>query len=359
VSDPLALRGEPNVPRAVDPGAAPAQVRERRGHAIHRFLVRAGDAGYVGYVDGGRLLEWIDKAGYDAAARWSGRYCDTAYVGNLHVDHPISIGELVELHAQVVHTGTSSMHILVTVYSSQPSRGEVIQSAQCLTVFVAVDAGGGPVPVPEYRPQAIIELQRNRQARARIDLRRRIEAEFAAANYTTEGSAPDSTLRFLAAPTNANWGGKVHGGRIMRWIDEAGYVCGSQWTAGPVIASYFGGIRFYRPVQIGQVVEVNARLIYTGPFSVHFGVHVTTMNTDAAEHHLAAHAVAVFVGFGAEGKRSVPRWRPVSAEDVALWRHAERLIELRTGAEPFTSGSTPPADAAPQHVRITETAGGR
>ena len=340
------------VPAATSTGlGAAAGPGPRRDHVIHRFLVRAADAGYVGHVDGGMLLEWIDKAGYDAAARWSGRYCVTAYVGNLHLDRPISVGELVELHAQIVHTGTSSMHILVTVYSSDPTRGNVIQSAQCLTVFVAVDGDSRPVRVPGFVPDSILELQRNRQARTRIELRRRIESEIAATSYTTAGTAPDATLRFLAAPTDINWGGKVHGGRIMRWIDEAGYVCGSRWSAGPVIASYFGGIRFYAPIHIGQVVEVNARLLYTGPFSLHFGVHVTAMDTDAGAHTLAAHAVAVFVGFGSEGKRAVPAWHPASTEDVALCGHAERLIALRAGAEPFTSGSRPPSDGPPQHVR--------
>lgn len=93
-----------------------------RDYAVHRFLVRGTDSGYVGFVDGGRLLEWLDMVGFEAAARWSGTYCVTAYVGNLHLERPISVGELVELQAQVIHTGTSSMHILVTVYSSIPAQ---------------------------------------------------------------------------------------------------------------------------------------------------------------------------------------------------------------------------------------------
>ena len=33
------------------------------------------------------------------------------------------------------------------------------------------------------------------------------------------------TLRFLAQPNTINFGGKVHGGTVMKWIDEAGYAC--------------------------------------------------------------------------------------------------------------------------------------
>ena len=33
------------------------------------------------------------------------------------------------------------------------------------------------------------------------------------------------TLQFLAEPSDVNFGGKVHGGMVMKWIDQAGYAC--------------------------------------------------------------------------------------------------------------------------------------
>ena len=70
-------------------------------------------------------------------------------------------------------------------------------------------------------------------------------------------------MRFLAAPTDVNWGGKAHGGTVMRWIDEAAYAVGAGWCAGMCIAAYSGGVRFYRPIQIGHIVEVR------GPAAAH------------------------------------------------------------------------------------------
>ncbi len=103
----------------------PTRPPKARSHqTIHRFRVEPADVGIVGFVDGGKLLEWIDNAAYAAAAHWSGRYCVTASVGNIHLDRPISVGELVEVHASLVYTGRSSMHILITVYSSDPTRGQ-------------------------------------------------------------------------------------------------------------------------------------------------------------------------------------------------------------------------------------------
>lgn len=325
----------------------------RRPEAIHRFLVKPDDAGIVGSVDGGKLLEWIDKVAYAAAAQWSGRYCVTAYVGNIHLDRPIAVGELVELHANLVHTGRTSMHILVTVYSTDPTRVQPVQSAQCLTIFVAVDDDRRTVEVPQWNPATLLELQRHRQARARISVRKLIEEAMAAQRYTSAGAAPSATLRFLAAPSDINWGGKVHGGRTMRWIDEAAYVCGADWAGQRVITSYFGGIRFYRPIVIGHVVEVTARLIHTGPRSMHVSVHVTSTDAHSDEPALAAHGLAVVVALDGEGKaRPVPQWEPVSEEDRALDAHARHLIELRSLVEPFTVASAVPSDAEPSHFRI-------
>ena len=118
-------------------------------HIVLRFLAAPMDITYGGTVHGGKLLEWIDKAGYACAVGWSGRYCVTVYVGDVRFTRPVAIGELVEVEAQLVHTGRTSMHILVSVSSADPKTGEFTEATRCLTVFVAVDADGRPAPVPD------------------------------------------------------------------------------------------------------------------------------------------------------------------------------------------------------------------
>ena len=46
------------------------------------------------------------------------------------------------------------------------------------------------------------------------------------------------TLRFLAEPTSVNFGGKVHGGAVMKWIDEAGYACAAGWSGRYCVTIY-------------------------------------------------------------------------------------------------------------------------
>ena len=330
----LARRTEPTCPP------------ESRSHeTIHRFRVKPADVGIVGFVDGGKLLEWIDRAAYATAAQWSGCCCVTASVGNIHLDRPISVGELVEVRASLVYTGRSSMHILATIYTSDPARAKAVQTSQCSIISVAVDDSGNPVEVPRWTPITMLELQRQRQARVRIPMRKRIEGAMAAESYTAEGTAPRATLRVPAAPTDANRGDKIDGGRVMRWIDEAAYGCGADWTGAQVITSYIAGIRFYRPIVTGDTVEVTARIIHTGPRSVHTSVHVTTTDAHSGQPHLVAHGLAVVVSLDECGEaRPVPKWEPDSDEDHRLDQHARHLIELRQLIEPFTAAF--PTDAA-------------
>jgi acyl-CoA hydrolase len=312
----------------------PAYPPEVRGHeTIHRIRVKPADVGIAGVVDGGTLLEWIDEAAYATATQWCGIHCVAASVGNLHLDRPIGAGELVEVHASLVYTGRSSMHILITIYSSDPARNKTDQTSQCPMVFVAVDDTGNPVEVPRWTPVTMLELQRHRQARVRIRMRNRIDCAVAAQSYTADGTAPCSTLQVLTERTHA-----ISGGRVMRWIDEAAYRCGARWAGADVITSYLAGIRFHRSFAIGAVIEVSARIIHTGPRSIHVSVHVTATDTSDGQTHLVAHGLAVVVSLDERGQaRPIPAWEPGSAEDHRLDLHARELIELRQFIEPFTT----------------------
>ena len=296
-----------------------------------RFLAALMDAGYAGHVGAGRVLEWIDKAGYALAAGWGRTYAVTAYVGNVHFSRPIPVGHMVEATAHMVYTGRSSMHIHVTVSSGDPREAALQPACDCLMVFVAMDADRRPTAIPAWEPDTDDERAHKASALRHIELRKNIETAMAEQVYSEEGTAPRIVLRFLAAPTDVNWGGKVHGGIVMRWIDEAAHVLATRWTQDASnVAIFTGGVRFYQPLRIGDLVEVEARLLHTGPHSMHIGVHVRSGAPASGELALTTFCRTVFVPIDeARRAREVPQWGPVSAEDVALDRHAVELVEIR------------------------------
>ncbi len=304
-----------------------------RGTMVLRFLAAPTDvAAGGGTVQAGRVLEWIDKAGFACAVGWSGGYCVTAYVGDVRFGRPIPAGSLIEVHAKLIYTGSTSMHILVSVLSANPRSANYEETTECLLVFVAVDDDGAPRRVPAWVPSTDEERAFHAAAGNRIPIRSEIKAEVARHSYTSAGSGPQMTFRFLTAPTNANWSGKTHGGTVMAWIDETAFACATGWSRKNTAAVYAGGIHFHRPVPVGHILEIEARLLMTGTSSMHIGLRVRSADPKDQVMHLAAQCLSVFVALDDDGRTvPVPPYEPVTEEDKALHRHALRLKELREG----------------------------
>lgn len=302
-----------------------------RQATVLRFLAPPNEVDVGGRtIKAGHVLEWIDRAGFACAAAWSGSYCVTAYVGNVGFRKPIRTGSLVETTARVIATGTSSMQVLVTVDTAAPTGGEFERVAHCLLVLVAVDAEGRPRAVPEWRATNAVELDLLDLAERRVAARARIRRAMEAQAYTEEGTAPRLLLRFLATPRDVNWGGRVHGGTVLRWIDETAEACARSWTRRPTVGVYAGGIHFHRPIEIGALVEVESRIIHTGPHSVHLATHVRSADPVVGEYRTTTTCMSVFVPLDAAGRAAEAEPLPlVSAEDHRLDRHARDLIAMR------------------------------
>ncbi len=138
------------------------------------------------------------------------------------------------------------------------------------------------------------------------------------------------TLRFLAEPSHVNFGGKVHGGAVMKWIDQAGYTCAAGWTGEYCVTVYVGGIHFLRPILVGEIVECRSLVIHTGRTSLHIAVDLYARDPKATELTRTGHCVIVFVALDETGRpKPVPPWVPTTDTDRALQAYAFRLIELR------------------------------
>jgi acyl-CoA hydrolase len=138
------------------------------------------------------------------------------------------------------------------------------------------------------------------------------------------------TLRFLAEPAHVNFGGKVHGGAVMKWIDQAGYTCAAGWTGEYCVTLYVGGLHFIRPIHVGEVVELRALVIHTGRTSLHVAIDIYARDPKMPELKRTGHCVIVFVSLGENGRpQPVPPWMPVTDTDRALNAYALRLNELR------------------------------
>lgn len=150
------------------------------------------------------------------------------------------------------------------------------------------------------------------------------------------GTQRELVFRFLAEPTDVNYGGKVHGGVVMKWIDQAGYAAAVGWSGRYSVTVAVGGIRFVAPVRISDMVTVSTKLVHTGTTSMHFAVDVHARDPmQDAGARLCTHCVIVFVALdGVEGQPTpVPAWQPQDDEDRRLAEYATQVMALSKGIE--------------------------
>ncbi|HTJ93940.1 MAG TPA: acyl-CoA thioesterase [Pararobbsia sp.] len=133
----------------------------------------------------------------------------------------------------------------------------------------------------------------------------------------------ETTFRFLAEPTSVNFGGKVHGGALMKWIDEAAYACAAMWSGRYAVTVSVGNIRFRRPVHVGNLVEIRAKIVATGRTSMHIHVSVHAGDPKEGELEMTTDCLVVFVAVDSNGRpMPVPTFEPVTDEQKRLARYA-------------------------------------
>ncbi len=222
------------------------------------------------------------------------------------------------------------MTIVVDVASGNPRVGRTEHAFECRMVFVAVDDDGNTVEVPRWDPPGAVLRAAKADAQRRVELRQRVTTLVSQQDWDGDSQAHAVTLRFLAAPTDVNWGGKVHGGILMRWLDETGYVCASGWSHSHVVSRFSGGVSFLRPIRIGDLVEIQARLVRTGHTSMHVALRVLAGSPRTGELALAAQCASVYVALDGDGRPApVSVWTPHTEVDRASQRLAEELQQVR------------------------------
>lgn len=141
-------------------------------------------------------------------------------------------------------------------------------------------------------------------------------------------------FRFLAEPTDVNFGGKVHGGMVMKWIDQAGYACAAGWSGHYCVTVSVAAIKFHRPILVGQLVEVDATIANTGRTSMQIFITVRCGDPKSSQMVESNHCVINFVATDEAGYPvPVPPFKPSSQSQKRIQKYALKMKELSIQAE--------------------------
>lgn len=139
------------------------------------------------------------------------------------------------------------------------------------------------------------------------------------------------TLTQMMNPEHANPLGNVHGGWILKLIDEAGGIVASRHAHAPAVTVEIDSISFCQPVQVGNLVHVRARITRAWRTSMEIEAIVEAENLLTGERHTTSVAYLVYVALDSNGRPTpVPPIQPTTDEERQKWvqadqRRAERL----------------------------------
>ena len=143
-------------------------------------------------------------------------------------------------------------------------------------------------------------------------------------------SATRITLAQLMQPQDANLHGNVHGGNVMKLMDEAGASAAIRHARQPVVTVAVDQVLFREPIHLGDLLTLTAELTYVGRTSMVVRVEVQAENLLNRQVKHTNTAYFVYVAIGADGEPTpVPRLRLDTDDARRQWEAAEKRQAYR------------------------------
>lgn len=143
-------------------------------------------------------------------------------------------------------------------------------------------------------------------------------------------SASRITLAQLMHPEHANVLGNVHGGWVMKLVDEAGALACMRHAQRKVVTVAIDSMTFREPIRIGDLVTLKAEVSYTGRTSLEAAVEVIAENPVTGEQTHTNTAYLVYVALDDEGRpTSVPPLLAETEEDKQKLQRGQERQEQR------------------------------
>jgi len=139
-------------------------------------------------------------------------------------------------------------------------------------------------------------------------------------------SAARATLSHIMSALDTNLLGTVHGGVIMKLVDDVAGVVAARHSGGNAVTASMDEMDFLVPVRVGDLVHAHAQVNWAGRTSMEIGVRVIAERWDEAEvpPTQVASAYIVFVAVDNAGRpRAVPPVLPETETDARRFREAE------------------------------------
>lgn len=131
-------------------------------------------------------------------------------------------------------------------------------------------------------------------------------------------SDSETVLSEVMMPLHANHYGSVHGGTILKLVDEAAFVVATKHARLNVVMASMDHMVFKHPISIGDMVNIRARLCYVGKSSMEVEVEIEAEKLKEGKVLKIGSASLTMVALDDKG-------RPAGVPGIILKTEKERL----------------------------------
>ena len=141
-------------------------------------------------------------------------------------------------------------------------------------------------------------------------------------------------MTVLMTPDMVNFSGKIHGGAVLRFLDQVAYACASRYCGHYVVTLSVDQVYFRQPINVGELVTFLAAVNYTGHTSMEVGIKVIA---EDARNRVRRHVMSSFFTMVAVDEKGspipVPPFQPKNEEEKNRFESAKARKKLRQDFE--------------------------
>lgn len=109
-------------------------------------------------------------------------------------------------------------------------------------------------------------------------------------------------MTVLMTPDMANFSGVVHGGSLLKLLDQVAYACAARYSKNYVVTASLDQVFFKEKIQVGELVTLSAHINYVGRSSMEVGIKVIAENLRTQERRHTNSSYFTMVAVDESGK---------------------------------------------------------
>ncbi|XP_036938529.1 acyl-coenzyme A thioesterase 11-like isoform X3 [Acanthopagrus latus] len=292
----------------------------------------------------GQLLKWIDSTACLSAERHAGCPCVTASMDDIHFEHTISVGQVVNIRAKVNRAFNTSMEVGIQVSCEDLFSDRHWRVCHAYATFVTQRSNTGEkvilkAIVPQTQKEQVeysLAAERRRVRMLHDDIIKDLlsrgsiqQADSSAVNDAMPAERTRVESVELVLPPHTNHQVNTFGGQIMAWMVNVAIIAASRLCQAHPTLRTIDMFTFRGPSQIGDRLLLKAIVNNAFKNSIEVGVRAEAYQEEGPNRHINS-AFMIFEVLDNHGKLcTLPRIRPEPLEGERRFQEAIARKKIR------------------------------